>query len=61
MVEGYEWVFVICYASVAFGGLMAVHEVYLTIADRRSRRADGPERGRPRRKHAARPLRRVRS
>ena len=61
MVEGYEWVFFISFASVAFGGLMAVYEVYLTISDRRSRREDAPDRSHPRPKYPARPLRRSQS
>jgi hypothetical protein len=40
MVEGYEWVFIICIASLAFGGLTVAYEVYLTVKARRGRRAE---------------------
>lgn len=36
MVEGYEWVFIICFVSMALGGLMALYEVHSAINKRRS-------------------------
>jgi hypothetical protein len=58
MVEGYEWVFVICYASMVLGGLALP---YLVIGERRARVSSSrTNRSRsPRPKYPARPLRRI--
>jgi hypothetical protein len=36
MAEGFEWVFIVSYASLAFAGLMAAYEIYLMIKELRS-------------------------
>lgn len=38
MAEGYEWVFLISYASIALGVLMLCYEAYVMIGEHRSRR-----------------------
>jgi hypothetical protein len=37
MVEGYEWVFVICFVSMAVAGMMVLYEIYSAVARRLSR------------------------
>lgn len=61
MVEGYEWVFVICFASMVLGGLAVLHEVYFVIRERRAREVSSrhTRNPSPRPKYPARPLRRV--
>lgn len=50
MAPGYEWVFLICYATMAFGGVLLVREAYVMIQEYRERRTDRRHRpGPPRR------------
>lgn len=53
MAEGYEWVFLLSYASVGSVGLMLLYEAYTMLTERRSRGSTGQPWRRPR------PLRRV--
>ncbi len=39
MADGYEWVFLICYANLALGGLMVLRELYAMILEHRDARA----------------------
>lgn len=58
MVEGYEWVFLICYASLALGGLMVLYEIYAAIMERRA--AGGTRESSPRPQPRAKMYARVR-
>jgi 4-hydroxybenzoate polyprenyltransferase len=44
MAPGYEWVFLICYATMAFGGVLLVREAYVMILEYRERRVDRQDR-----------------
>jgi hypothetical protein len=37
MAEGYEWIFLACYASMVVGGLMFLREVYVMVLEHRER------------------------
>lgn len=54
MAPGYEWVFVIVYATMGFGTLVALHDVYATARERRARKSTQRHRS-----HRPRPPRQV--
>lgn len=35
MIQGYEWVFIICYASVGYGAVLLVCEMYMALKGKR--------------------------
>lgn len=39
MADGFEWVFLMSYASLGVAGLMILHGAYTIIAERRERKA----------------------
>ena len=41
MADGYEWVFLVCYASLGVAGLMILQGTYAIIRENRERRLGG--------------------